>query len=102
MTWLLLALGFFLVMSGILGQAYSLKTKRGVAPESRIWRVLTRANAVPGGVAADSYGGGADRYPSRGQSLIERTIATPGPDTDGRISLIGQAFRHLVLRLPAL
>ena len=43
MTWLLLALGFFLVLSGILGQAYSLKTKRGVLPaESRIWRVLMR------------------------------------------------------------
>jgi hypothetical protein len=43
MTWLLLALGFFLLLSGLLGQAYSLKTKRGVLPpESRIWRVLTR------------------------------------------------------------
>jgi hypothetical protein len=30
-------------MSGILGQAYSLKTKRGVLPpKTRIWRVLTR------------------------------------------------------------
>ena len=43
MTWLLLALGFFLMLSGILGQAYSLKTKRGVLPpKTRIWRVLTR------------------------------------------------------------
>jgi hypothetical protein len=43
MTWLLLALGFFLLLSGLLGQAYSLKTKRGVLPpESRIWRRLTR------------------------------------------------------------
>lgn len=43
MTWLLLALGFFLLLSGILGQVYSLKTKRGVLPpETRIWRVLTR------------------------------------------------------------
>ena len=43
MTWLLLTLGFFLLMFGILSQAYSLKTKRGVLPpKSRIWRVLTR------------------------------------------------------------
>ncbi len=42
MTWSLLALGFFLLMFGILGQVYSLKTKRGVLPpETRIWRVLT-------------------------------------------------------------
>ena len=32
MTWLLLTLGFFLLMFGILSQAYSLKTKRGVFP----------------------------------------------------------------------
>jgi uncharacterized membrane protein HdeD (DUF308 family) len=43
MTWLLLALGFFLLLSGILSQAYSLRTKRGVLPpKTRIWRVLTR------------------------------------------------------------
>jgi hypothetical protein len=43
MTWLLLALGIFLMLSGLLGQVYSLKTKRGVLPpETRIWRVLTR------------------------------------------------------------
>ena len=43
MTWLLLTLGFFLLLSGILSQAYSLKTKRGVLPpKTRIWRVLTR------------------------------------------------------------
>jgi uncharacterized membrane protein HdeD (DUF308 family) len=43
MTWLMLAVGFFLLLSGILGQAYSLKTKRGVLPpKTRIWRVLTR------------------------------------------------------------
>jgi hypothetical protein len=43
MTWLLLTLGFFLMLSGILGQAYSLKTKRGVLPpKTRIWRVLGR------------------------------------------------------------
>jgi hypothetical protein len=30
-------------LSGILGQAYSLKTKRGVLPpKTRIWRVLAR------------------------------------------------------------
>jgi uncharacterized membrane protein HdeD (DUF308 family) len=39
----MLAVGFFLLLSGILGQAYSLKTKRGVLPpKTRIWRVLTR------------------------------------------------------------
>ena len=38
-----LAVGFFLLLSGILSQAYSLKTKRGVLPpKTRIWRVLTR------------------------------------------------------------
>ena len=43
MTWLMLAVGFFLLLSGILSQAYSLKTKRGVLPpKTRIWRVLTR------------------------------------------------------------
>jgi uncharacterized membrane protein HdeD (DUF308 family) len=43
MTWLMLAVGFFLLLSGILSQAYSLKTKRGVLPpKSRIWRLLTR------------------------------------------------------------
>jgi hypothetical protein len=43
MIWLMLALGFFLMLSGILGQAYSLKTKRGVLPpQTRIWRVLGR------------------------------------------------------------
>jgi uncharacterized membrane protein HdeD (DUF308 family) len=43
MTWFMLGIGFFLLMSGILAQAYSLKTKRGVLPpKTRIWRVLTR------------------------------------------------------------
>jgi hypothetical protein len=43
MLWALLALGIFLLLSGILGQVYSLKTKRGVLPpETRIWRVATR------------------------------------------------------------
>lgn len=43
MTWLMLAVGFFLLLSGILSQAYSLKTKRGVLPSNtRIWRVFTR------------------------------------------------------------
>ena len=43
MTWLMLAVGFFLLLSGILSQAYSLKTKRGVLPpKTRIWRVMTR------------------------------------------------------------
>jgi uncharacterized membrane protein HdeD (DUF308 family) len=39
----MLVLGVFLAMAGILGQVYSLKTKRGVLPpKSRIWRVLMR------------------------------------------------------------
>jgi uncharacterized membrane protein HdeD (DUF308 family) len=43
MTWLMLAVGFFLLLSGILSQAYSLKTKRGILPpKTRIWRVMTR------------------------------------------------------------
>jgi hypothetical protein len=43
MTWFMLALGFFLVMTGILSQVYSLKTKRGVLPpKTRLSRVLTR------------------------------------------------------------
>ncbi|HTZ58432.1 MAG TPA: hypothetical protein VMB49_10065 [Acidobacteriaceae bacterium] len=43
MTWLMLGFGFFLLMSGILSQAYSLKTKRGVLPpKTRIWRALAR------------------------------------------------------------
>ena len=52
MTWALLALGIFLLLSGILGQVYSLKTKRGVLPpESRIWRVLTRLTLSLAGLA---------------------------------------------------
>ncbi len=51
MTWLLLALGFFLMLSGLLGQVYSLKTKRGVLPpETRIWRVLTRLTFLLAGL----------------------------------------------------
>jgi uncharacterized membrane protein HdeD (DUF308 family) len=43
MTWLMLVLGVFLLVSGILGQVYSLKTKRGVLPpKTRIWRVMVR------------------------------------------------------------
>lgn len=43
MNWLLLGLGFFLLVFGILSQVYSLKTKRGILPpKSRIWRVMTR------------------------------------------------------------
>ena len=43
MVWFMLGVGFFLLLSGILSQAYSLKTKRGVLPpKTRIWRVLTR------------------------------------------------------------
>ena len=75
MTWLLLALGFFLLLSGILGQAYSLKTKRGVLPpESRIWRVLTRLTLFLAGLLLIAIGGGADRSPSWGHSLTTLRI----------------------------
>jgi hypothetical protein len=51
MTWLILALGFFLILSGVLGQAYSLKTKRGVLPpKTRIWRVLGRLTVFLAGL----------------------------------------------------
>jgi hypothetical protein len=51
MIWLLFALGFFLMLSGLLGQVYSLKTKRGVLPpETRIWRVLTRLTLLLAGL----------------------------------------------------
>jgi len=43
MIWAMLALGIFLLLSGVLGQVYSLKTKRGVLPpETRVWRVAVR------------------------------------------------------------
>ena len=43
MIWLTLTLGVFLLLTGILSQVYSLKTKRGVLPpKTRIWRVLAR------------------------------------------------------------
>jgi hypothetical protein len=43
MTWVMLGVGFFLLMSGVLSQAYSLKTKRGVLPpKTRIGRVAIR------------------------------------------------------------
>ena len=43
MNWILLGLGFFLLLSGLLSQAYSLKTKRGVLPpKTRIGRVIVR------------------------------------------------------------
>jgi hypothetical protein len=51
MTWLMLGAGFFLLMLGILSQAYSLKTKRGVLPpETRIWRVLIRLAEIFAGL----------------------------------------------------
>ncbi len=51
MTWLILALGFFLMLSGVLGHAYSLKTKRGVLPpKTRIWRVLGRLTLFVAGL----------------------------------------------------
>jgi hypothetical protein len=43
MAWLMLGLGFFLVLSGVLSQAYSLKTKRGVLPpKTRVGRIVIR------------------------------------------------------------
>ena len=51
MVWLLLGLGFFLMLSGILAQVYSLKTKRGVLhPRTRIWRLLARSALVLAGL----------------------------------------------------
>jgi hypothetical protein len=51
MTWLMLGAGFFLLMLGILSQAYSLKTKRGVLPpETRIWRILVRLAEIFAGL----------------------------------------------------
>jgi hypothetical protein len=51
MVWLMLGVGFFLLLSGILSQAYSLKTKRGVLPpKTRIWRVLTRLTLFVAGL----------------------------------------------------
>jgi uncharacterized membrane protein HdeD (DUF308 family) len=51
MVWLLLGFGFFLMVSGILGQVYSLKTKRGVLhPRTRYWRLLARSALVLAGL----------------------------------------------------
>jgi uncharacterized membrane protein HdeD (DUF308 family) len=51
MVWLLLGLGFFLIVSGVLGQVYSLKTKRGVLdPRTRYWRLLARSALVLAGL----------------------------------------------------
>ena len=71
MTWLMLAVGFFLLLSGILSQAYSLKTKRGVLPpKTRIWRVLTRLAAVSCRPAVDGHGGRPDRSPPWTRSAL--------------------------------
>lgn len=52
MPWLWMALGFILIVSGVLGQVYSLKTKRGVLhPKTRVWRVLVRLSLVVAGLA---------------------------------------------------
>ena len=76
MTWLLLALGFFLLLSGLLGQAYSLKTKRGVLPpETPHLEGAHPANVVPGGVGADCCRGGADRSPSWSQPALRPDVA---------------------------
>jgi hypothetical protein len=46
-----MALGFILMVSGVLGQVYSLKTKRGVLPpRTRVWRVLVRLSLVAAGL----------------------------------------------------
>ena len=51
MIWLLLGLGFFLMVSGVLGQVYSLKTKRGVLhPRTRYWRLLARSALILAGL----------------------------------------------------
>ncbi len=51
MPWLLQGLGFFLILSGVLGQVYRLKTKRGVLPpNTRVQRVLVRLSLVVAGL----------------------------------------------------
>jgi uncharacterized membrane protein HdeD (DUF308 family) len=51
LVYLMLVLGVFLAMAGVLGQVYSLKTKRGVLPpKSRIWRVLMRLSLFLAGL----------------------------------------------------
>jgi hypothetical protein len=51
MIWAMLALGVFLLLSGVLGQVYSLKTKRGVLPpKTRIWRVFARLTLFVAGL----------------------------------------------------
>jgi hypothetical protein len=51
LIYLVLVAGVFLAMAGILGQVYSLKTKRGVLPpKTRIWRVLARLTLFLAGV----------------------------------------------------
>lgn len=48
---LLLVLGFVLMLTGVLGQVYSLKTKRGVLPpETRTGRRLVRATLFVAGL----------------------------------------------------
>ena len=75
MTWLMLAAGFFLLLSGILGQAYSLKTKRGVLPpKTRIWRVLTRLLLVSCRPVVDGHGGRPDCSPSQLNYSAFRTV----------------------------
>jgi uncharacterized membrane protein HdeD (DUF308 family) len=51
MVWLLLVLGFCLMVLGVLAQVYSLKTKRGVLPpRTRYWRLLARSALVLAGL----------------------------------------------------
>ncbi len=71
MTWLMLALGFFLMLSGVLGQAYSLKTKRGVLPpKTRIWRVLRQVNHIRCRPPADGNGSRTDCSPPRSRTSL--------------------------------
>ena len=52
MPWLFLILGIILLLSGVLGQVYSLKTKRGVLdPSTRIMRLALRVFLVLAGLA---------------------------------------------------
>jgi hypothetical protein len=59
LIYLMLIAGVFLAMAGILGQVYSLKTKRGVLPpKSRIWRVLMRLTLFLAGLLLISMAAG--------------------------------------------
>jgi len=75
MTWLMLAVGFFLLLSGILSQAYSLKTKRGrSATEDPHLAGHDPAAALSRRSPADGHGRRPDRSPPRARSTLARLL----------------------------